>query len=166
MHKWPLLEPTRGCMLVSCCRCWEGKTWKGTWTFGHDWRSLSELLPHREGILRILNHAWKGYKDCPQTSQSIYPVIRVGSEFWMLSVLGGQPRSEWDCSSGLVGWCPWVAFNLIWGSSGPKRSAGLPGEGRLHLSPLDALAWLCSLNPSDRWLECSSHIFSCHGVFR
>lgn len=68
-----LLMPIRGCMVVSCCKCWEGKTWKGKWTLGHHWRSLSVLLPHREYILRILTCVWKGYRLVPKPLRVYIP---------------------------------------------------------------------------------------------
>lgn len=93
--------------------------------------SLSELLPCRADILRILICVWKGYWVCPKCPQSISTLM--GSKSKRFSCNSG-PAQLWMrlCNTRLDG-CPWAVSNLTCSGSDPRSVTDLYREKALAL---------------------------------
>lgn len=151
---------------MSCCKYPEDETWKEKRTLGHPWRSLFELLPRREDILRILICVWKDLGLVPELLEYVlwhkWDLNPKSSLSFGISPALNETVQHW------AGWVGALGQHLIWPAvvqvpEGLLSSLAL--GGRLCFWCIDALAWLHSLNPSDHWLGYSSRLFYCDDVF-
>lgn len=168
MNPWPSLEkpfwaaPTLGRHFEDC-HC--GRLWRET--RGHTSGVVSAHLCRRHGppdppVPRpTYAVSERDVSIFPQPVRE-YPVTQMGS-----NSEGSLPRASPGLNeTAALGWwmVPVGSSDSALQEFRSQRECWPPWGGRFRLRPLLALAWHRSLNPSDRWLECSYSFYS-NGVF-